>query len=112
MSNSRFGRVSSSSPNSYWRSGVTGCDHLCAKGGDERGLIPNLDRPAEPVESVLETKIETFQADAAYGDSGGGTVNVITKSGTNQLHGTLSWFNQNSALAATPYFTNSATTSL
>lgn len=59
-----------------------------------------------PVEAVLETKIETFQADASYGDSGGGTVNVITKSGTNGLHGAMSWFNQNSLLAANNFFSN------
>jgi hypothetical protein len=59
-----------------------------------------------PVEAVLETKVETFQADASYGDSGGGTVNVITKSGTNGLHGTVSWFNQNSVTAANNFFSN------
>jgi outer membrane receptor protein involved in Fe transport len=59
-----------------------------------------------PVEAVLETKIEVFQADASYGDSGGGTVNVITKSGTNGLHGTTSWFNQNSLDAANNFFSN------
>jgi outer membrane receptor protein involved in Fe transport len=59
-----------------------------------------------PIEAVLETKIETFQADASYGDSSGGTVNVITKSGTNKFHGTASWFDQNSATAANAFFTN------
>ena len=61
-----------------------------------------------PMDAVTEVKAESFQADAAYGHSGGGTVNVITKSGTNAFHGTLYEFNQNSAFNATPFFTNKA----
>lgn len=59
-----------------------------------------------PVDSVAEVKVETFQADAAYGHTGGGTVSLVTKSGTNQLHGAAYDFNQVSRLAATPFFTN------
>ena len=61
-----------------------------------------------PMDAVTEVKAESFQADAAYGHSGGGTVNIITRSGTNQFHGTLYEFNQNSAFNATPFFTNKA----
>jgi hypothetical protein len=59
-----------------------------------------------PVDAVQEVKVETFQTDAAYGHTGGGTVNVVMKGGTNSLHGTAYDFNQVSRLAATPYFTN------
>ncbi len=59
-----------------------------------------------PMDAVAEVKAESFQADAAYGHSGGGTVNVITRSGGNAFHGTLYEFNQNSAFNATPFFTN------
>ncbi|MBL8210594.1 MAG: TonB-dependent receptor [Bryobacterales bacterium] len=59
-----------------------------------------------PVDAVAEVKAESFQADAAYGHTGGGTVNVVLKSGTNQFHGTLYEFNQISNTAATPFFTN------
>jgi Carboxypeptidase regulatory-like domain len=61
-----------------------------------------------PMDAVTEVKAESFQADAAYGHSGGGTVNIITRGGTNQFHGTLYEFNQNSAFNATPFFTNKA----
>jgi len=61
-----------------------------------------------PMDAVAEVKAESFQADAAYGHSGGGTVNIILKSGTNDFHGTLYEFNQNSAFNATPFFTNKA----
>ncbi|MFB3825431.1 MAG: carboxypeptidase regulatory-like domain-containing protein [Bryobacteraceae bacterium] len=61
-----------------------------------------------PVDAVQEVKVETFQADAAYGHTGGGTVNLILKSGTNALHGAAYWYNQQSRFAATPFFTNRA----
>ena len=61
-----------------------------------------------PMDAVTEVKAESFQADAAYGHSGGGTVNIITRSGSNLFHGTLYEFNQNSAFNATPFFTNKA----
>ncbi len=61
-----------------------------------------------PVDAVAEVKVEAFQADAAYGHTGGGTVNVVMRGGTNALHGSAYWFNQVSNLTATPFFTNSA----
>ncbi|HXB68902.1 MAG TPA: carboxypeptidase-like regulatory domain-containing protein [Candidatus Acidoferrales bacterium] len=61
-----------------------------------------------PVDSVVDVKVEAFNVDASYGGFGGGTVEVTTKGGTNQLHGSASEFNQVSALAATPFFTNAA----
>ena len=59
-----------------------------------------------PLDSVAEVKVEVFQPDAAYGDTDGGTINVVTRGGTNQFHGTAGWYNQVSNLAATPFYTN------
>ena len=61
-----------------------------------------------PVDAVSEVKVEAFQPDAAYGNTAGGTVNVVMKGGTNQFHGSLYEFNQVSALKATDFFTNAA----
>lgn len=60
------------------------------------------------MEAVNEVKIELYQADASYGDTLGGTVNITTKSGTNEYHGSLYEFNQTSALAANQFFLNAA----
>jgi len=61
-----------------------------------------------PVDAVDEVRVHAFESDAAYGHTGGGTANVVLKSGTNTLHGSAYEFNQTSALAATPFFTNAA----
>jgi hypothetical protein len=65
-------------------------------------------RPAllPPPDSVEEVKVEGFNMDAAAGGAGGGTVEMITKGGTNTLHGALSEYNNNSALQATAFFVN------
>jgi Carboxypeptidase regulatory-like domain len=80
---------------------LDGAPDLMASGNGQVAYNP-------PMDSVQEVKVESFQADAAYGHTGGGTVNVVMKSGTNQLHGTAYWFTQPSVLAATPFFTNAA----
>lgn len=76
--------------------------------------VPNMSSAARggafspSMEAVAEVKVELFQADAAYGDTLGGTVNITTKSGTNAFHGSLYEFNQTSALAANQFFLNAA----
>ncbi|HWB83940.1 MAG TPA: TonB-dependent receptor [Bryobacteraceae bacterium] len=61
-----------------------------------------------PLDAVSEIKVDAFQSDAAYGHVGGGTVNTLTKAGTNSFHGSAYDYMQVSALNATPYFTNLA----
>jgi hypothetical protein len=51
-------------------------------------------------DAVSEIRVDVFQSDATYGDTSNGTINLITKSGGNQFHGTLSEFNQFSAINA------------
>jgi hypothetical protein len=51
-------------------------------------------------DAVSEIRVDVFQADASYGDTSSGTINLITKSGGNRFHGTLSEFNQFSAINA------------
>ncbi|MGA2149861.1 MAG: carboxypeptidase-like regulatory domain-containing protein [Bryobacteraceae bacterium] len=59
-----------------------------------------------PPDGVAEVKTEAFAMDAAVGGAGGGTIEMVTKGGTNALHGALSEYNNNSALQATPFFVN------
>ena len=47
------------------------------------------------IDALAEFKVETSGYSAQSGEAPGGQVNMVTKSGTNQLHGTLWEFNRN-----------------
>jgi Carboxypeptidase regulatory-like domain len=52
------------------------------------------------VDAVEEFKVQTGVMSAEYGFTGGGVINMVTKSGTNQLHGSLYEFLRNDKLDA------------
>lgn len=52
------------------------------------------------VDSVEEFKVQSGAMSAEFGFTAGGAVNLVTKSGTNQLHGTAYEFLRNNALDA------------
>src|SRR3984885_4785307 len=60
-------------------------------------MIPNLD-------SIAQFRIITNNFDAEYGNYSGGQINVVTKSGTNQIHGTVFDFLRNTDLDARNYY--------
>ena len=64
--------------------------------------------PAETIETV---SITTGSGEAEQGLSGGASTTVITKSGTNDLHGSAFWFHDNDSLRARNYFAASKPTS-
>ncbi len=57
-----------------------------------------------PVDSVQEFRMETGVYEAKFGTNAGAQVNVVTRSGTNQFHGTFYDFLRNSALDARNFF--------
>ncbi len=61
-----------------------------------------------PQDAVQELRVKAFDTDAAFGHTGGGTLNQITKGGTNSLHGTAWEFNQPNTLTANDFFNNQA----
>src|SRR5215813_13960551 len=56
-----------------------------------------------PVEAIAELRVAS-NFEAEYGRSAGGVINVVTKSGTNQFHGSGFEFLRNSAVDARNYF--------
>ena len=56
------------------------------------------------VDSIGEFSVLTGNFSAEYGKSSGGVINAITKSGTNQFHGTAYEFLRNSAMDAKNFF--------
>src|SRR5579871_402374 len=56
-----------------------------------------------PIDAIQEFNLQS-QFPAEYGRNSGSVVNIITKSGTNQFHGTAFEFLRNSAMDARNYF--------
>ncbi|MBI1760105.1 MAG: carboxypeptidase regulatory-like domain-containing protein [Acidobacteria bacterium] len=59
-----------------------------------------------PLDSVQEFRVITSNFSAEYGRASGGIVNVATKSGTNNFHGTLFEFNRVAATASNGFDNN------
>ena len=57
-----------------------------------------------PVEAVQEFQLLSSQFDAEYGLTSGGIVNSVSKSGTNDLHGSAFMFFQDQRMSALEYF--------
>lgn len=59
-----------------------------------------------PQDSVQEFKVETSTYSAEFGRSGGGVVNMVTKSGANEFHGGLYDYLQNTLLNSNSFGNN------
>jgi hypothetical protein len=55
-------------------------------------------------QAVQEFRFVTSNYSAEYGKNSGGIMNVVTKSGTNEIHGAFWYFNRDNSLAATDFF--------
>jgi hypothetical protein len=53
-----------------------------------------------PVDAVQQTSVQQNGVDAEYGHSAGGTIGLITKSGTNEIHGSAYYMNRNPNMSA------------
>lgn len=82
---------------------VDGIDNNNYQGGSVSQL-PSID-------SIQEFQVQTNSYAAEYGRNSGSVVNLVTKSGTNQLHGALYEFLRNNALDARNFFANPNATS-
>jgi Carboxypeptidase regulatory-like domain len=56
------------------------------------------------IDSIAEFKMLRNSYGPEYGDAGGAVISIVTRSGTNDWHGTANYFGRNDALAAFEYF--------
>ncbi len=74
------------------------------RGADRSAVLYTLSQ-----EALQEIQVANAGYSAEFGRSGGGVVNAITKSGTNELQGSAFWFFRNEALTADDPFGRPAT---
>jgi TonB dependent receptor len=102
--------VGASERNSFYANGVREIQNsYLLDGVDNKNKIVGFDNSAaqsiEPViDSVQEFKVQTSTFSAEFGQAAGAVINVTTKSGTNEFHGSAFEYLRNSVFDADPYF--------
>ena len=59
-----------------------------------------------PIDSIDEVHMIVGNGQAGFGRSSGGQINLVTKSGSNQWHGSAHEYNRNTIFAANDFFNN------
>ena len=83
--------------------GANGVNYLL-DGVDANDTYINANVPFPNPDALQEFNLITGNMSASFGNAIGGVVNVVTKSGTDQIHGDVFEFLRNSALDASDYF--------
>jgi Carboxypeptidase regulatory-like domain len=78
-------------------------NNFSVNGGDANDQFVNLPTVQPSPDSIQEFRVITNTFDAEYGRNSGSVVNVVTKSGTNDLHGDVYEFFRNKVLNAGSY---------
>ncbi|MGE5327159.1 MAG: TonB-dependent receptor domain-containing protein, partial [Deltaproteobacteria bacterium] len=103
--NGNVGGSSTGGLNSFVANGARGTlnnfllDGIDNNSNDNGGVVLRTN-----VDAIQEFKVQTNGYSAEFGRSGGGVINAVIKSGTNELHGSLFEFFRNSALDARGFF--------
>jgi hypothetical protein len=84
--------------NAFLLDGARNVNYLRGLDNQQRDMV----RP--PLDALREFTVDTSNFSAEYGAAAGGVVNAITKSGTNQFHGSAYDFIRNDRLDARNYF--------
>ncbi|MDE3166482.1 MAG: carboxypeptidase regulatory-like domain-containing protein, partial [Acidobacteriota bacterium] len=73
-------------------------------GGNNMDVVSNIGLPMPFPDALQEFKVETSSLPANYGNQPGGVVNVVTKSGSNAIHGNAFDFLRNYSANARNFF--------
>lgn len=90
--------------NNFQMDGVNITNFANSGSANDAGLYAGIGIPSP--DALQEFKVQTSTYDASYGRNPGANVNVVTKSGTNQFHGTAFEFLRDSIFNANSFFYN------
>ena len=79
-------------------------NNFSVNGGDGNDLFVNSPGIEPSPDAVQEFRVITNTFDAEYGRNSGAVINVVTKSGTNKLHGSIYDYIRNKAFDSKKYF--------
>ena len=84
--------------------GVEGTAIIDASPGNLNGEIPSPFRLQTSLENIQEFRVESNTYPAEYGTGTGGQISVVSKSGSNQFHGSIFEYLRNDALDARNFY--------
>jgi len=103
FANNQFGSPFSEA--SYSANGArSSSNNSIIDGVDSRNMTFGGFAVSPPPDAVQEFKVQTNIYDAAFGKTAGSTINLVTKSGTNEFHGVAYEFLRNDYFDSAPFF--------
>jgi len=84
--------------------GRSNATNFVLDGAQNNDVYSNAPSPLPNPDALQEFSVQTNNFSAEFGRQSGGVVNAITRSGTNELHGSAFEFLRNQALNATNFF--------
>jgi len=91
--------------NLFVNGGRAGTTSILADGARNTGVGLGRAVVTFSPDTVQEFTVQTSNFSAEFGQTGGGVINMTTKSGSNELRGLLAWYHRNPALNAAPFST-------
>lgn len=83
-------------------------NNFMVDGIDNNNYLSGAVAQLPSIDSIQEFEVQTNNFSAEYGRNSGAVINLVTRSGSNELHGSLFEFLRNSELDARNFFDNSA----
>ena len=99
------GPTSNGNLSAFRSNGATGRNQITLDGSPNYAIDGGVGF-SPPADAVQEFKVQTNAFDAQQGYSAGATVNVAVKSGSNDFHGSLYYFNRDRSRTANNFFSN------
>lgn len=84
--------------------GRTNTTNYILDGGQNNDHYSNAPNPMPNPDALQEFSVQTNSFSAEFGRQAGGIVNAVTRSGTNDVHGSAFWYVRNNALNAVNFF--------